>query len=105
MLVAAGKQDTETVTQNNLGQEFREEMEALIASLQESLAEVIRGTDDRVALPPGAEAALAGFYEPLPETGNGPSLRHSSEKMRNNSMSEANPISTPPNFPSPAIVN
>jgi len=71
MLGTADRQDTEPVSQNNLGQEFREETEALMARLQESLAEVIRGTDDRMALPPGAEAALAGFYEPLPETGNG----------------------------------
>lgn len=32
-----------------------------MARLQESLADVIRGTDDRMALPPDAEAALAGF--------------------------------------------
>ena len=67
----ADRQDTEPVSQNNLGQEFREETEALMARLQDSLAEVICGTDDRMALPPGAEAALVGFYEPLPETGNG----------------------------------
>jgi len=59
------------VSQNDLGQEFREEMEGLITKLQESLAEAIRGTDDRIALPPGAEVALADFYEPLPDTGSG----------------------------------
>ncbi len=39
--------------------------------LQESLAQAIRGTDDRISLPQGAEAALADFYEPLPESGCG----------------------------------
>jgi glutamate/tyrosine decarboxylase-like PLP-dependent enzyme len=43
----------------------------LMVRLQESLAEAIRGTDDRVSLPRGAEAALADFYEPLPESGCG----------------------------------
>jgi hypothetical protein len=61
MLGTADRQDTEPVSKNNPGQEFREETEALMARLQESLADVIRGTDDRMALPPDAEAALAGF--------------------------------------------
>lgn len=39
--------------------------------LQESLAQAIGGTDDRISLPQGAEAALADFYEPLPESGCG----------------------------------
>jgi glutamate/tyrosine decarboxylase-like PLP-dependent enzyme len=55
------------------GTELREEMEGLIQQLQESLAEVIRSTDDRIALPPGAEAALADFAQPLPEIGCGAS--------------------------------
>jgi glutamate/tyrosine decarboxylase-like PLP-dependent enzyme len=59
------------VNQNDIGEEFRKETEELMEQLRESLSEVILGTDDRIALPPGAEAALAGFYEPLPETGNG----------------------------------
>ncbi len=36
-----------------------------------ALSDAVAGTDDRVALPPGAEAALAGLAEPLPETGVG----------------------------------
>jgi glutamate/tyrosine decarboxylase-like PLP-dependent enzyme len=59
------------LSHNSIASDFRRESEDLIAKLQASLAEVIRGTDERVALPPGAEAALAGFYEPLPETGCG----------------------------------
>ena len=59
------------MSQNDLGQDFRAEMEGLITQLQESLADAIRGTDERIALPPGSAAALAGFYEPLPDTGSG----------------------------------
>jgi len=59
------------VSQSDLGEEFRIESEELIAKLQESLADAIRGTDERIALPPGSEAALADFYEPLPDTGSG----------------------------------
>ncbi len=51
--------------------DFREEMNGLVGQLQDWLARVICGIDDRVALPPGAEAALANFREPLPETGCG----------------------------------
>ena len=65
------RQEAETLSQNDLGQEFREEMEGLITKLQESLAEAILGTDDRIALPPGSEAALVDFYEPLPDAGSG----------------------------------
>ena len=64
-------QESEHVSQSSIGQEFREETEALIAQLQRALSDVILGTDDRIALPPGSAAALADFYEPLPETGNG----------------------------------
>ncbi|MDX1405545.1 MAG: aminotransferase class V-fold PLP-dependent enzyme [Woeseiaceae bacterium] len=61
---------------NDLGEAFRRESEELIGRLQESLAAAIRETDDRIALPPGAQAALADFYEPLPDTGcsAGPAL-------------------------------
>ena len=55
------------------GPDLREEMEGLIQELQESLATVIRSSDSRIALPPGSEAALADFTEPLPETGCGAS--------------------------------
>jgi glutamate/tyrosine decarboxylase-like PLP-dependent enzyme len=59
------------VSNNGIGEEFRRETGELMERLQESLAEAIRGTDDRVSLPQGAEAALADFYEPLPESGCG----------------------------------
>ena len=55
------------------GDEFRRETGELLEKLQASLAEAILGTDDRISLPPGAEAALSGFYEPLPESGCGAS--------------------------------
>jgi glutamate/tyrosine decarboxylase-like PLP-dependent enzyme len=58
------------VNKTGIGEEFRKETEELIEQLQESLAEGILGTDDRIALPPGSEAALVDFYEPLPETGS-----------------------------------
>lgn len=56
---------------NDVGKEFRRESEQLMTRLQESLAEAILGTDDRVSLPQAAETTLADFYEPLPETGCG----------------------------------
>jgi glutamate/tyrosine decarboxylase-like PLP-dependent enzyme len=59
------------VNKSGIGKEFRKETEDLIEQLQKSLAEAILGTDDRIALPPGSEAALADFYEPLPENGSG----------------------------------
>ena len=55
----------------SIGQEFRKETEDLVGQLQQTLADAILGTDDRIALPPDSEAALADFYEPLPELGNG----------------------------------
>jgi len=55
----------------SIGEDFRKETEDLVGQLQQTLADAILGTDDRIALPPGSEAALADFYEPLPETGNG----------------------------------
>lgn len=54
-----------------LGGKFRQEMDALVGRLVESLSTVILETDNRIALPPGSEAALADFHEPLPEKGNG----------------------------------
>lgn len=55
----------------NVPQELRRELDGLIEHLNSSLATVIRQTDDRIALPPGSEAALAGFSTPLPEIGTG----------------------------------
>lgn len=54
-----------------MGQELRQEMEQLIGQLQESLSTVILGTDERIALPPESESALANFTEALPEKGCG----------------------------------
>jgi glutamate/tyrosine decarboxylase-like PLP-dependent enzyme len=59
------------MTELSLGQDLRQEMEDLIGQLQESLATVILDTDERIALPPGATAALANLDEALPETGCG----------------------------------
>jgi glutamate/tyrosine decarboxylase-like PLP-dependent enzyme len=59
------------MTELSLGQDLRQEMEDLIGQLQESLAAVILDTDERIALPPGAAAALANLDEALPETGCG----------------------------------
>jgi glutamate/tyrosine decarboxylase-like PLP-dependent enzyme len=59
------------VSAKDPGQTLRDELESLIQPLQEALARVIRSTDDRLALQPGAEAELAGFHVPLPESGCG----------------------------------
>jgi glutamate/tyrosine decarboxylase-like PLP-dependent enzyme len=59
------------VTIADVPQDLRREMEELIGQLGRSLATVIRETDNRIALPPGSEAALAGLHEPLPATGSG----------------------------------
>lgn len=57
--------------ESNLGKELRQEMESLIGQLERSVSNAILETDERIALPPGAESALADVYEPLPETGCG----------------------------------
>lgn len=59
------------VEESNLGQELRDEMENLVDALAQSISTVIRETDTRIALPPGAEAALADFSESLPMQGCG----------------------------------
>lgn len=51
--------------------DLRRELDELMPQLQEAVAGAIRGTDTRMALPPGAEAALADFHEPLPAAGGG----------------------------------
>jgi len=50
---------------------LRREADELIGQLQAVVAEAIRGTDERIALPPGAAAALESLREPLPEQGCG----------------------------------
>ncbi|MDZ7670864.1 MAG: hypothetical protein U5Q16_16090 [Gammaproteobacteria bacterium] len=51
--------------------DFRSELDRLTGQLQAALAEVIGTIDDRIALPPGAQEALAGFHQPLPDNGCG----------------------------------
>jgi len=50
---------------------FRSELHRLTGQLQDALAQVIGTIDDRIALPPGAQEALAGFHQPLPDSGCG----------------------------------
>ena len=57
--------------QQNIGEQFRGEIENLISQLQSALADTIRGTDDRPALTPGADVALETLNGPLPDTGCG----------------------------------
>ena len=59
------------MSQSNLGQELRDEMEVLIRQLGKTLPDVIRRTDDRIALPPNAESVLKDFHRPLPVEGCG----------------------------------
>jgi len=59
------------VGESNLGQDLRDEMESLVDDLAQSISTVIRETDTRMALPPGAEAALTKFDEALPVQGCG----------------------------------
>lgn len=60
-----------TIKESTLGQEFREEMQNLMAGFKDELKNVILETDERMALPPGSESALADFYEALPNGGDG----------------------------------
>jgi glutamate/tyrosine decarboxylase-like PLP-dependent enzyme len=52
-------------------QTLREEAVQLTGQLGDALREAILGLDNRMALPPGSEAALRELDEPLPETGSG----------------------------------
>jgi glutamate/tyrosine decarboxylase-like PLP-dependent enzyme len=54
-----------------IGKQFRDEIENLIGQLQTTLADTIRGMDERPALTLGAEAALESLKEPLPDQGCG----------------------------------
>lgn len=58
----------------DLPEHLRREMDEILGQLVASLATVIRDTDSRIALPPGARVALTELAdpdEPLPETGGG----------------------------------
>ncbi|MGI9204356.1 MAG: pyridoxal phosphate-dependent decarboxylase family protein [Woeseiaceae bacterium] len=57
--------------QADLGQEFRAELDGLVQQLANVLPDVIRRTDDRIALQPDAAAVLSDFREPLPMQGCG----------------------------------
>jgi glutamate/tyrosine decarboxylase-like PLP-dependent enzyme len=46
-------------------------MEALLEPLTRAISDGVLATDDRIALPPGAAAALSSLNEPLPEHGCG----------------------------------
>ncbi len=59
------------MSENDIGTEFREEIENLIGQLQIALADTIRGLDDRPTFTQGADAALKELAEPLPEVGCG----------------------------------
>ena len=59
------------MSEPDIGQEFRQEMAALMEQLKDQIPKVVGSIDDRVALPPAAGEILADFREPLPETGNG----------------------------------
>ena len=59
------------MSEPDLGEEFRQEMEALMGQLTSELPKVIGSIDERIALPPAAGDILADFQQPLPEQGNG----------------------------------
>lgn len=50
---------------------LREEADLLSTQIGEILKQAIDGLDQRIALPPGSEAALLSLDEPLPENGSG----------------------------------
>jgi glutamate/tyrosine decarboxylase-like PLP-dependent enzyme len=59
------------MNEQTIGTQFRGEIETLITQLQAAMADAIRGMDDRPAFTVGAEDALEGLKEPLPDTGCG----------------------------------
>ena len=59
------------MSQTDLGRELREEMEVLVRQLGDTLSDVIRRTDERIALQPDAGNVLQHFHEPLPAKGCG----------------------------------
>ena len=58
-------------TSMTLGDEFRREMDVMMAALTESLPAIVGSIDTRAALPADAADVLADFREPLPPTGCG----------------------------------
>ncbi|MBT8070601.1 MAG: aminotransferase class V-fold PLP-dependent enzyme [Gammaproteobacteria bacterium] len=67
------------MNQQDIGEKFRGEFEALIVQLQGALAETINATDDRPALAKDAGSALEALREPLSEKGCG--ARESIDKL------------------------
>jgi glutamate/tyrosine decarboxylase-like PLP-dependent enzyme len=59
------------LNQIHFNQSLREEAEHLAVHLSDALRQVIRETDERTALPRGADDALEAIRIPLPETGCG----------------------------------
>lgn len=78
-LVKTASEISQETGNTSIGDQFRGEIENLIAQLQTALAGAIRGTDERPALTPGADAALDELKGPLPESGCG--ARQSIEKL------------------------
>ncbi len=52
-------------------EQLRAEADRLVRMLADDLQEAIAGVDERMAMPPDPNAALAGLSEPLPEHGSG----------------------------------
>jgi len=67
------------MSEEEIGTQFRGEIESLITQLQTAMAQAIRGMDDRPAFTLGAEAALEVLKEPLPDIGCG--AQQSIEKL------------------------
>jgi len=63
----------------DIGSQFRGEIESLIIQLQSALSDAIRGMDERPVFTRGAETALEILKEPLPDKGCG--AQHSIEKL------------------------
>lgn len=62
------------MTNTKLGDEFRHEFAGLIPQLQDYIATIIRETDERIALPPGADDTLADLPAGLPDKGVGAAI-------------------------------
>jgi len=59
------------MSEQDIGVQFRGEIETLITQLQAAMANAIRGMDDRPAFTVGADEALEVLQEPLPDIGCG----------------------------------
>lgn len=59
------------MSQSDLGQQLRDELDVLVSQLGGTLTDVIRRTDERIALQPDAETVLRNFHQPLPMEGCG----------------------------------